>query len=226
MSLQQECDALQSELSKALKFLTEAKTSADKLSDCSFDEIAGLIASILDICHEGVSSLEASQEQIIELLRYLTGNSQERKPSEAKSEEKNAELELAFAGFIDSAIDFARQVQDWPKELQEKGRKGVAGTMMFTGMCASVFTPMYKEMYKDVLDVIDLVNELVVTPTGEKSVLWRNRDTLEKGLESAGITSEWKKLLENEERLREERKPAGKEEKDEEEEEKKKRKKK
>ena len=73
MGIQEECNQLQSILSQVLDSLAEAKTRANQLLDCPISEHNREINSILDICHEGLSSLRESLTQI-ELIQSLTGS--------------------------------------------------------------------------------------------------------------------------------------------------------
>lgn len=72
MGIQEECDQLQSILSQALNFLVEAKNCANHLSYCPISEQDSEIYYILDICHDGLSSLRSSQSQI-ELIQAMIG---------------------------------------------------------------------------------------------------------------------------------------------------------
>ena len=72
MGINQECDQLQSILSQSIDLLTEAKIRADHLLSCSIYEQDREISSILDICSDGLSTLQKSKSKI-ELIQDLIG---------------------------------------------------------------------------------------------------------------------------------------------------------
>lgn len=125
MSIQKECEVLQSVLSKAINLLVEARTNTTRLSSCSISEIKVEISGILDICQEGMSSLEKSLEQV-ELLQAMLGNigqsSSEKsavgdKPQQKDSPDKQAEQKTDT--YLDDSRLSVGEKYDWKLDDQD-----------------------------------------------------------------------------------------------------------
>ncbi|MGB5960498.1 MAG: GNAT family N-acetyltransferase [Coleofasciculaceae cyanobacterium] len=103
MSIQKECEVLQSGLSKAMNLLTEARTNTNRLSSCSVSEMEEEISDILDICHEGMSSLQASMEQI-QLIQSMMGNGLQSSSDNSSRGDKLVEAKDQFADSLDYKV--------------------------------------------------------------------------------------------------------------------------
>lgn len=189
MSIQKECEVVQSGLNKAINLLAEARSNTNRLSSCSVSEMEGEIADILDICHEGMSELQASMEQI-QLLQLMIGNGlQNSSDNSSRGDKLQAEnLSDSQVALLENAVETTTRFVDQTKKLATDilhhtitTSKGLqVGLTAVSTLCSGGMLTAINLYDKVISPIVDISNNVIAPLTSKESGFSIIKEDLEK----------------------------------------------